>query len=299
MNPSIIFSEHEIKAIHKARDLFIVSKLKYNIFKYINVPDKQHPLKLVLCEALFRNIILELYSIFFDTNDKTIAKIITKKLTELVKLHKGAFEFKWSIPYYNSLEVEQFQKAIKISIDNEQKDENIINLNVESVRDKLKKYRHNVLAHKASKDSNYDVSHTDLEMLLIEAEKIVSTLLILVEGPSTAYVFSIEHIANDHSINNLFSVLANKRETISVISHFFGMVVYMFYNKHNPPHFQVRYGKQQAIININTSEVIEGSLSNMAIELVTNWAKLYKQELLEDWELAQKHQPLKTIAPLE
>jgi len=34
------------------------------------------------------------------------------------------------------------------------------------------------------------------------------------------------------------------------ISHFFGMVILMYFNDHPPPHFHVRYGAQRAIIDI-------------------------------------------------
>ena len=33
------------------------------------------------------------------------------------------------------------------------------------------------------------------------------------------------------------------------LSRFFGLVIFMFYNDHPPPHFHVRYGGQRAIID--------------------------------------------------
>ncbi|MDQ5921729.1 MAG: hypothetical protein QG673_1788 [Pseudomonadota bacterium] len=35
------------------------------------------------------------------------------------------------------------------------------------------------------------------------------------------------------------------------------------------------------------------------LNLVLEWLDLHKQELLEDWELAQNQKPLKLIKPLE
>jgi hypothetical protein len=44
------------------------------------------------------------------------------------------------------------------------------------------------------------------------------------------------------------------------ISRFFGIVIAMFYNEHNPPHFHARNGKDQAAIEIRTLRVLEGRL---------------------------------------
>lgn len=34
------------------------------------------------------------------------------------------------------------------------------------------------------------------------------------------------------------------------ISRFFGMVILMYWDEHNPPHFHVRYGEFNAVITI-------------------------------------------------
>ena len=83
------------------------------------------------------------------------------------------------------------------------------------------------------------------------------------------------------------------------LSRFFGIIVAMFYNDHPPPHFHVRYGRQKAIVSIETLAVIEGSLSPRVLGLVVEWARLYRDELRQDWQRAERHEPLKPIAPLE
>ena len=45
--------------------------------------------------------------------------------------------------------------------------------------------------------------------------------------------------------------------------------------------------------------LLEGYLPPRALGLVTEWATLHKNELREDWTLAEKHAPLKKISPLE
>jgi hypothetical protein len=83
------------------------------------------------------------------------------------------------------------------------------------------------------------------------------------------------------------------------ISRFFGIVVQMYYNDHEPPHFHVRYSGQKALIDIETLGVLRGSLSPRALGLVTEWAALHREELVEDWNLARGEAQLKPIAPLE
>jgi hypothetical protein len=83
------------------------------------------------------------------------------------------------------------------------------------------------------------------------------------------------------------------------ISRFFGIIVQMYYNDHNPPHFHVRYADQKALIGIETLSILKGQLSPRALGLVAEWAALHRAELMEDWRLARAEAQLKQIAPLE
>jgi len=83
------------------------------------------------------------------------------------------------------------------------------------------------------------------------------------------------------------------------ISEFFGIVIRMYYDDHNPPHFHVFYGEYEAQLSIDTLEVIKGKLSKRALALVLEWAAEHRNELREDWRLAELHQPLDKIEPLE
>jgi len=42
------------------------------------------------------------------------------------------------------------------------------------------------------------------------------------------------------------------------ISRFFGIIIYMHFNDHNPPHFHVKHGNDKAIIDIKSFGIIEG-----------------------------------------
>lgn len=83
------------------------------------------------------------------------------------------------------------------------------------------------------------------------------------------------------------------------VSRFFGIVILMFYNDHNPPHFHVRYGSQRAVVDIATMNMSHGRLSPRARGLVTEWAARHQHELLQNWRRARKQEPLTRIEPLE
>jgi hypothetical protein len=73
----------------------------------------------------------------------------------------------------------------------------------------------------------------------------------------------------------------------------------MFFDDHNPPYFHAEYGDSTALIDIRSLSVFAGSLSPRVLGLVTEWATLHRQELLDDWEKAKVQQELRKIAPLE
>lgn len=83
------------------------------------------------------------------------------------------------------------------------------------------------------------------------------------------------------------------------ISMFFGLVIRMYYDDHAPPHFHVHYGEHVAVIEIETLVVSAGHLPRRALAMVLEWASLHRQELLDDWRLAEQHEPLKPIEPLD
>ena len=82
------------------------------------------------------------------------------------------------------------------------------------------------------------------------------------------------------------------------ICRFYGIIIAMFYDDHNPAHFHARYGKDKVAIEINSLRVLEGHISPRALGLVMEWAAQHQRELLSNWELAKKNQPPQKIAPL-
>jgi hypothetical protein len=82
------------------------------------------------------------------------------------------------------------------------------------------------------------------------------------------------------------------------ISIFYGLIIQMFWEEHDPPHFHVRYAEYEALIGINDFSLIQGKLPAKALALSIEWAVLHQQELLENWELGKNNLSFKKIDPL-
>ena len=72
----------------------------------------------------------------------------------------------------------------------------------------------------------------------------------------------------------------------------------MFYNEHGVPHFHGVYGEHEISVEVKT-RVVRGDFPPRALQHVLEWARLYEEELLENWKLARKGEPLGHMAPLE
>jgi len=83
------------------------------------------------------------------------------------------------------------------------------------------------------------------------------------------------------------------------VSRFFGIVVRMYYDEHNPPHFHAIYGAHEAEVGIQPIGVLVGKLPNRAASLVIEWAAIHQQELIANWERARNDQSVQRIAPLD
>jgi hypothetical protein len=82
------------------------------------------------------------------------------------------------------------------------------------------------------------------------------------------------------------------------LSRFLGMVVSMYFDDHNPPHFHVKYNDNRALIAIDDFKVLEGSLPARILGLVVEWADLHKEELMRDWEMVKSTGKYFKIDPL-
>jgi len=83
------------------------------------------------------------------------------------------------------------------------------------------------------------------------------------------------------------------------ISRFFGIIIAMFFDEHNPPHIHAEYQGQKTVFGLN-GNVTHGDLSSRTAKwLVREWIDLHVDELRADWELAQAGRDVQKIAPLE
>ena len=83
------------------------------------------------------------------------------------------------------------------------------------------------------------------------------------------------------------------------ISRFYGIIILMYFDEHNPPHFHARYGSEKVAIEVASLRVLEGRLPSRALGLVIEWASQHQEELMMNWEAARSNQPLNKIQPLQ
>ena len=83
------------------------------------------------------------------------------------------------------------------------------------------------------------------------------------------------------------------------VSRFFGIIIRMFYDEHNPPHFHAEYQGAKAVFDFD-GNLLQGDLgSKTARRLIRDWIDLHRDELIEDWERARQDETLRKIAPLD
>jgi hypothetical protein len=81
------------------------------------------------------------------------------------------------------------------------------------------------------------------------------------------------------------------------ICRFYGIIIrmYLIDREHPPRHIHIKYGEHQAVMALENLNIIDGKLPKKCRELVSEWAQLHQQELIDMWD----SQNFQTIAPLE
>jgi hypothetical protein len=82
------------------------------------------------------------------------------------------------------------------------------------------------------------------------------------------------------------------------ISRFLGVVIKMFWNEHNTPHFHAEYGGYKVEIDIKSLAILKGYLPPRVLGLVVEWAELHQAELLENWNSMRTTKIYNKIDPL-
>jgi len=83
-----------------------------------------------------------------------------------------------------------------------------------------------------------------------------------------------------------------------VLSHFLGIVITMYFNDHNPPHFHAKYNDYRAAISIRDLSILEGNLPPRILGLVMEWADLHREELINNWNSIKATGYFNKIQPL-
>ncbi|ADL55743.1 DUF4160 domain-containing protein [Gallionella capsiferriformans] len=81
------------------------------------------------------------------------------------------------------------------------------------------------------------------------------------------------------------------------LARFYGIIIRMFLidREHPPRHIHIKYGDHEAVMSLNTLELIDGKLPNKCFQLVREWAELHQAELIEIWDTQKFHR----VQPLE
>jgi len=81
------------------------------------------------------------------------------------------------------------------------------------------------------------------------------------------------------------------------ISRFYGIIIYMFFSDHKPPHLHVKYQDYEAIIDFEGG-IVHGDIPRRALTLLFEWIDLHREELLDNWKRIEERRPLNKINPL-
>jgi len=83
-----------------------------------------------------------------------------------------------------------------------------------------------------------------------------------------------------------------------LISEFFGISIFMYWNEHVPPHFHASYAEYEILVDIRDAVVLKGAFPAKQLKLVLAWCELREAELLENWDRAKEMQEMLHIDPL-
>lgn len=68
------------------------------------------------------------------------------------------------------------------------------------------------------------------------------------------------------------------------IAEFAGILIYMYFQDHNPPHFHATYGGATALFAIADGSVVRGKLPGPQTKQVQEWTAKHRVELDDNWQ---------------
>ena len=82
------------------------------------------------------------------------------------------------------------------------------------------------------------------------------------------------------------------------ISRFLGIVITIYFNDHDPPHFHARYNDYEASVEIDSLGVLRGQLPPKVLSLVVEWAGMHREGLEANWDSLRTTGHFEKIEPL-
>lgn len=65
-----------------------------------------------------------------------------------------------------------------------------------------------------------------------------------------------------------------KEREVPEICRFYGIIIFMNYNEHDPPHFHARYEDQEVTIGIK-SGIVKGRMSKRTLRMLFEWSEIH------------------------
>ncbi len=81
------------------------------------------------------------------------------------------------------------------------------------------------------------------------------------------------------------------------ISMFYGIIIRMCYDDHNPPHIHTFYNEFSASFDLN-GKLLDGKMPVKQTRLIQAWIELRKEDLTANWELSKNSEVPFKIKPL-
>ncbi len=82
------------------------------------------------------------------------------------------------------------------------------------------------------------------------------------------------------------------------ISRFFGIIISLYWNDHNPPHIHANYSGSEFTISV-FDRIVDGRAPAKVIAKVNEWIDLHESEILDLWSKAQNGEEIGKIEPLK
>ena len=79
------------------------------------------------------------------------------------------------------------------------------------------------------------------------------------------------------------------------VSRFFGIIIRMWWDEHNPPHFHAFYQGFEAVYSIENGGKMEGSFPKRQEKIVIDWSRRNTKGLLEVWNQIRNKEPFYKI----